>query len=153
MMEYSIVRQFVIAVCLAAGAASAMADVDVKDPWVRGTVPAQKTTGAFMTITSDTDATLIGASSPVADTVEVHTMQMEAGVMKMRAINRLDLPAGRAVELKPGGYHIMLIGLKRALSKGDAVPLKLQIEGKDKSVLEIDVQAQVHALAAGHNKH
>lgn len=146
-------RQFLMAVCLAAGAAAATADVNVKDPWVRGTVPAQKTTGAFMTLISDTDATLIGASSPVADTVEVHTMQMEAGVMKMRAIKRLDLPAGQAVELKPGGHHIMLIGLKRALSKGDAVPLKLHIEDKDKSVREIDVQAQVHALGSGHNGH
>jgi copper(I)-binding protein len=87
-----------------------MAQVTVKDPWVRATVPAQKATGAFMQITSAQDARLVEARSPVAGVVEVHEMVMEKEVMKMRAIKGLDLPAGKTVELKPGGYHVMLMG-------------------------------------------
>ncbi|MEW5887793.1 MAG: copper chaperone PCu(A)C [Pseudomonadota bacterium] len=144
-----------LAVLLALSSAAALADVTVQDPWVRGTVPAQKTTGAFMTLTSDSDAALVGASSPLAEVTEIHAMHMEGGVMKMRAVERLELPAGKAVELKPGGYHIMLVGLKRQPNKDEAVPIILRIEGKDKSVKSVEVRAQVRALteAGEHMKH
>jgi copper(I)-binding protein len=91
---------------------SAQAQVSVKDAWVRATVPQQKATGAFMQLQSAQDAKLVSAQSPVAGVVEVHEMAMDGGVMRMRAVPNLDLPAGKAIDLKPGGYHVMLMDLK-----------------------------------------
>ncbi|MDP2135569.1 MAG: copper chaperone PCu(A)C [Sulfuritalea sp.] len=126
----------------------AQAQVTVKDPWVRATVAAQKATGAFMQITSAQDARLVEASSPVAGVVEVHEMTMEKDVMKMRAIKGLDLPAGKTVELKPGGYHVMLMDLKQQMKEGDTVPVTLVVEGKDKKRSTLEVKAPVRPLAA-----
>lgn len=125
-----------------------MAQVTVKDPWVRATVSAQKATGAFMQITSVQDARLVGVSSPVAGVVEVHEMTMDKDVMKMRAVKGLDLPAGKNVELKPGGYHVMLMDLKQQMKEGDSVPVTLVVEGKDGKRSTIEVKAPVRALAA-----
>jgi hypothetical protein len=125
------------------------ADVEVKDPWARATVPAQKVTGAFMELKSTKGATLVGASSPVAGNVEVHEMKTQGDMMKMREIPRLKLPAGKAVTLAPGGYHIMLFELKQQLKAGESVPIKLVIEraGKRETV---DVSAEVRATGGGH---
>jgi periplasmic copper chaperone A len=123
-------------------------DIDVKAPWVRGTVASQQATGAFMEITSKAGATLIGAASPVAGVTEIHEMKMEGSMMKMRAIPRLDLPAGKPVTLGPGGYHIMLMNLKQPVKKGDSVPLILQIEGRDKRMETVEVNAEVRDLTA-----
>jgi len=101
------------------------ANVDVKDAWVRSTVPGQKGTGAFMKITAKDGTKLVGVSSPVAGVGEVHEMKMEGDIMKMRALPSLDLPAGKAVELKPGGYHIMLMDLKQPMVKDSKVPVTL----------------------------
>ena len=125
-----------------------MAQVTVKDPWVRATVSAQKATGAFMQITSAQDARLVEAKSPVAGVVEVHEMVMEKDVMKMRAVKGLDLPAGKTVELKPGGYHVMLMDLKQQMKEGDTVPVTLVVEGKDKKRSTIEVKAPVKPLTA-----
>lgn len=133
---------------LTAFSALAMADVSVKDSWVRGTVAGQSATGAFMELKSTEDATLVGASSTVAGVVEVHEMTMDNGVMKMRALPRLTLPAGKPVALKPGGYHIMLMDLKQPLKKGDSVPLTLKLEGKDKKSSTLEVKAEVRDLTA-----
>ena len=131
----------------------ALAQVEAKSAWVRGTVGAQKTTGAYLEITSAQGGSLVGAESASAGTVEVHEMRMEGNVMRMRAVPRLDLPAGKTVALKPGGYHIMLIDLKQPLKKGDTVPLKLKVENKDKSVSVIEVKAEVREAAAAAPSH
>jgi hypothetical protein len=136
------------AVAAAVLAMPAFAQVTVKDPWVRATVTQQKATGAFMQITSTQDARLIEAKSPVAGVVEVHEMTMEKDVMKMRAVPGLDLPAGKAVELKPGGYHVMLMDLKQQMKEGETVPLTLVIEGKDKKRSTVEVKAPVKPLTA-----
>jgi copper(I)-binding protein len=128
------------------GLASA-ADIAVKSAWVRGTVPAQMMSGAFMEITSKNAATLVGVTTPVAEEAEVHEMRLEGGVMKMRAAPRLDLPAGKTVVLKPGGYHVMLMGLKRQLKPGDMVPLTLKIESANKKVNTAVVNAEVRELS------
>lgn len=126
----------------------ANAQTTVKDPWVRGTVAQQKATGAFMQITSATGGRLLSAATPVAGVVEVHEMKMEGSVMKMGAIPSLDLPAGKAVELKPGGYHVMLMDLKKELRAGDSVPLTLVVEGKDGKKETLEIKAPVRALGA-----
>jgi copper(I)-binding protein len=126
----------------------AHAQVIVKDPWVRATVSQQKATGAFMLITSVQDAHLVEVKSPVAGVVEVHEMTMEKDVMKMRALpNGIDLPAGKTVELKPGGYHVMLMDLKQQMKEGDTVPVTLVVEDKDKKRSSIDLKAPVKPLA------
>ena len=107
---------------------AAQAQVTVKDAWVRATVPQQKATGAFMQLQSAQDAKLLSAQSPVAGVVEVHEMAMDGGVMKMRAVPSLALPAGKAVDLKPGGYHVMLMDLKAQVKDGDTVPVTLVVE-------------------------
>jgi periplasmic copper chaperone A len=122
------------------------ADIEVKSAWVRGTVPAQMMSGAFMEITSKSGATLVGVSTPAAEDAEVHEMRLEGGVMKMRAAPRLALPAGKAVTLKPGGYHIMLMGLKQQLKPGDIVPITLKVESANKKVDAVKVNAEVREL-------
>lgn len=102
--------------------------VEIKDAWVRTTVQGQKASGAFMKITAKNGAKLVSASSPVAGVTEVHEMKMEGDVMKMRAVPALDLPAGKTVELKPGGYHVMLLDLKTTLKKDSTVPLTLTFQ-------------------------
>ena len=138
----------------------AFADVKVGDPWVRATVPSQKATGAFMQLTSDANARLVSARSPVAGVVEIHEMVMDGSIMKMNPIPGLDLPAGKAVELKPGGYHVMLMELKAQVKEGDKVPLSLVIEGKDGKQQTLEITAAVRPLNAAaaaqppeHGKH
>ena len=119
---------FAVSGVLAFGLACAQADttnVDVKDAWVRSTVPGQMGTGAFMKITAKTGMKLVGVSSPVAGVGEVHEMKMDKDIMSMRAVPVLDLPAGKTVELKPGSYHVMLMDLKQPLLKDSKVPLTL----------------------------
>lgn len=133
---------------LSALALPALADTSVAEPWVRATVPQQKATGAFMQLTSDVDARLVSAASPLADVVEIHEMRMEGSVMKMSPVRGLDLPAGKAVELKPGGYHVMLMGLKQQVKEGDRVPLTLVIETKDGSRQTLELTAAARPLNA-----
>jgi periplasmic copper chaperone A len=130
--------------------------VKVEDAWVRGTVAMQKATGAFMRLTPSANARLVAASSPVAGVVEIHEMSMENDVMKMRQIPGLDLAADRTTELKPGGFHIMLMGLSGQVKGGDTVPLTLTFEDANKKTFTVDVQAPVTALggnAAKPNPH
>lgn len=141
---------------LACSAALAQTQVEVKDAWVRATVPQQKTTGAFMQLNARQDARLVEVRSPVAGTVEIHEMSMENNVMRMRAVPGVDLPAGKPVDLKPGGYHIMLINLKQPISAGDLVPVTLVVEGKDKKRESIELRVLARPLnsaAAGAMKH
>ncbi len=128
--------------------AATAGDVTVNEPWVRGTVAAQKATGAFMGLTAAKPMRLVGASSPAVPVVEVHEMSMENDVMKMRPVAAIDLPAGEAVALKPGGYHIMLMGLTAPLNPGSTVPLTLTFEAADGSREEVQVDAPVRELAA-----
>jgi copper(I)-binding protein len=126
----------------------ASAQTTVKDAWVRGTVEQQKSTGAFMQITSAQGGKLVGVQSPVAGVVEIHEMSMQGNVMNMHAIPDLALPAGKSVELKPGGYHVMLMDLKQTMKAGEVVSLTLVVEGKDGKRETIEVKAPVRALGA-----
>ena len=141
-------QRSVILATLALAAPWALAHTTVKDPWVRGTVPEQKATGAFMQITATHGGKLVAVSSPMAGVVEIHAMSMSGNVMNMHAIPELALPAGKAVELKPGGYHVMLLDLKQQMKDGDTVPLTLVVEDKDGKRETIEVKAPVKALGA-----
>ncbi len=137
-----------LAFTLAAAPAHAH-NIDVKDAWVRTAVPGQSGTGAFMSITAKEGAKLVGASSPVAGVAEVHEMKMEGDVMRMRALPALDLPAGKTVQLKPGGYHVMLMQLKQALPKGGTVPLTLTLRDAKGQESKVELKLPVAATAPG----
>lgn len=141
-------RRFVTAALLALITAPVIADITVKDPWVRATVPQQKATGAFMQITAPKAARLVEARSPVAGVTEIHEMTMDNDIMRMRAVPGIDLPAGKAVELKPGGYHVMLMDLKAPITEGQEVPVTLVIEGADKKRETVVIKATARALGA-----
>ncbi len=130
-------------------AAPALAQVKVSDPWVRGTVAQQKATGAFMQLTAEQASRLVAVTSPVAGVVEIHEMTMDGNLMKMRQVPGLDLPAGKTVELKPGGYHVMLMDLKQPLKTGESVPITLVFEDKAKQRQSVEIKAEVRALTAG----
>ncbi len=138
-----------LATALLAGApaylgAQTAAPVDVKNAWVRTTVPGQKATGAFMTLTAKDGARLVGASSPVAGVAEIHEMKMDGDVMKMRALpDGLDLPAGKTVELKSGGYHVMLLDLKAALPKDSRIALTLTFKDAKGAQSRIELKVPV----------
>jgi len=127
----------------------AAAQVAVADAWIRGTVAGQKATGAFMQLTSLTDMALVGAASPAAKVVEIHQMKQEGGMMKMNAVDRVALPANKTVELKPGGYHIMMMDLTQPLRDGETVPLTLTFEDKAGKKQTVEVKAAVRSLTAG----
>ncbi|MFV8825997.1 copper chaperone PCu(A)C [Thauera sp. WH-2] len=136
------------ALLLAASLSVSAQQLTVTEPWVRATVPQQKATGAFMHLRSDADVRLVAAESPVAGVVEIHEMSMQNDVMKMSPISGLDLPAGQDVELKPGGYHVMLMDLRQQVKVGDEVPLRLVIERRDGSRESVDVVAPARPLNA-----
>lgn len=129
-------------------------NVEIKDAWIRTSVPGQKATGAFMKITAKDGTKLVGASSPAAGVTEVHEMKMEGDVMKMRAIpGGLDIAAGKTVELKPGGYHVMLMDLKGQVKDGDTVPVTLVVEGKDGKRQSVELKVPARTAAAPAMKH
>jgi periplasmic copper chaperone A len=134
-----------------------VAPVDVRDAWARLSVPGQSATGVFAKLTAPAGSRLVGGSTPVAASVEIHEMTMDGDVMRMRALDAgLDLPPAETVELKPGGYHLMLAGLLQPLPAGSSVPLRLRFVDRDGRTGEIDVQVPVMVTpfnAAANHRH
>lgn len=128
---------------------AAFAEVTVKDPWARATVPHQQATGVFMQLTASRDMRLVKAESPLAETVEVHEMKMEGDIMRMRPLNEFVLSAHKTVTLQPGGMHIMLMGLKRQVNSDELVPLTLIFEGKDRQRETLELKVPARALGGG----
>ena len=140
--------KYLWALAAAAAPLFASAEVAVKDPWVRGTVPAQKLTGAFMTLTSTEDAKVVAVSSDVAKKAEIHASMMMGGVNHMHSVDQIPLPAGKPVELKAGGYHVMLMELTRTMKTGEIVPITLTVEGKDGKRTQVEIKAEVRPLGS-----
>jgi copper(I)-binding protein len=148
------IRRIVPALSLALSAGAAHAGVTITDAWVRGTVQGQSATGVFMTISSTEDTTLTGASTPIAGKADLHRMVMEQGMMKMRPVTSIHVPANGMVQLSPGGtdsYHVMLMGLKQPLTVGQKVPVTLTFKGGDGKVTSTRVEAEVRALSDPHS--
>jgi len=127
-------------------AVSAQAGVTVSDAWVRGTVPAQRTTGAFATLTSTENAKLVAVKTPVAKTVEIHRSDMRAGMMRMEAVDAVPLPAGKPVKLDEGGFHVMLMGVSKPIKAGAKVPLEFVVEDAKGKRSIVSTQASVRPL-------
>lgn len=134
---------------LAAGLVSAQT-VEVSGAWARASVPGQTATGAFMTLTAKEGAKLVSVASPVAGVAEVHEMSMDGGVMRMRAVQGgLDLPAGKAIALKPGAYHVMLMDLKKPLVKGSTIAMTLVFKDAKGQESKLEVAVPVSMTPPG----
>jgi len=119
--------------------------VQIENAYTRSTVPGQMAAGGFMKIENKGAVDqLISASSPVAGEVQLHEMAMEGNVMKMRQVKEVVVPAGGAVELKPGGMHLMFINIKAPLTAGETVPVKLKFAKAG----EVEVKMPVNAMGA-----
>ncbi|MGN8123480.1 copper chaperone PCu(A)C [Pseudomonas sp. 22082] len=128
------------------------AQTKVDDAWVRATVPNQPASGAFMSVTADSDSKLLSVASPAAKDVQIHEMSMKNDVMSMGPVKSVDLPAGKAVNFDPNGYHVMLMGLTAQLKEGDSVPLTLTVENAKGEKETVEVKAPVKALTMeGHD--
>ncbi len=132
---------FIPAIVMAAS--TAQAQVTVTEQWVRATVPNQQATGAFMRLISRKDTKLISASSDSAGVVEVHEMTMDKDIMRMRPVDGLRLPAGQSIELKAGGYHLMMMDLKKQIKMGFEVQITLVFQNADGERETIYVHAPV----------
>lgn len=148
------VRSLVAIVCafftVAVGAHEFKAgSIRIGHPYARATASGQQAGGSFLSLDNAGDADkLLSAVSAVADRVELHAMKMEGDVMKMRQLDAIDVPAKGKIELKPGGLHIMLIGLKAPLKEGTNFPLTLRFEKAG----EVTVQVNVEAPGASHGE-
>ena len=123
-------------------------DLVISQPWSRATPGGAKVGGGYLVIENKgtTPDTLIGGTTAVASSVEVHEMAVTNGVMTMRQLKQgLPVEPGKSVTLKPGGYHLMLVGLKQPLKQGETVPVTLQFEKAGK----VDLSFEVRAIGAG----
>ena len=130
------------------------ANISVTDAWARATMPGQQVSGAYMQIQSDADARLVGVSSPAVARVEVHEMKMDGDVMRMRELKSINLPKGKTVSLEPGGFHLMLMKLKKPIAAGDIIPFTLVVESGGKKQT-VEVKAEARAMGGGmqHHRH
>ena len=127
-------------------AAGAHAQVVVTAPWVRATVPAQNSTGAFMHLQSAKPMRLVAVGSPAAATVEMHQMEMKNDIMRMQQVAGIELPAGKGVNLASSSYHVMLMGLKQQLIEGQTVSLTLVFQGADKKREKVTIKVPVKPI-------
>lgn len=111
----------------------AQSAIEISDAWARETVPGQRVAGVYLHIRSAAQARLIRVTSPAAKAAEIHSMKEAGGVMRMRRLDGLELPAGQIVKLEPGGNHIMLLEIGRQLKPGEHVRLTLVVEQKGKT--------------------
>jgi copper(I)-binding protein len=132
----------------AADAPAGNANVAISDVWVRPTVTGQKATGAFLKLIAKENSKLLSVSTPIAGIAEIHEMKMDGNVMKMAPMPFLELPAGKVVELKPGGYHLMLMDLKSPVEKGAKVPVTLKFQDANGAKFQMDVLVEAAMPAA-----
>jgi periplasmic copper chaperone A len=135
----------IVAALLPAISGAATPAIEVSNAWARATVPGQQVAGVYLEIRSPRAAKIVAVKSPVSATAEIHSMSNDGGVMKMRQLETLPLPAGETVALQPGGNHIMLLDIKRQLKPGEKVPLTLVVETGGKK-REVKVEAEVREV-------
>lgn len=131
-----------LALTLLAPLALAAGTVDVQNPYVRAVPPGQPNSAAFMMLKNNSakEVSLIRAQSGVAEAVELHTHTMDQGVMKMRRVPEIRIPGNGMTHLKPGGFHVMLIGLKQNLFEGQKVSVKLYFSNGSMAIVEMPIR-------------
>ena len=138
---------WILAACCCAAQAEPVPEpgnISVSDPWIRATVPGQTSSGAFVKLQARQEATLLAVESPIAEAA-IHEMSTRNGIMRMREVKQLVLPANQMLELAPRGYHIMLTNLRQPLRVGSKVPLTLKFNIAGKSQ-KMQIEAEVRAL-------
>jgi copper(I)-binding protein len=140
----------ILFIALALASVQSVAQVKVEGAWARPTVAGQQGGGGFMALVAAKDDKLVGGSTPVAQRFELHTMAMKGDVMEMREVSKVDLPAGQKVEFKPGGLHVMFIGLKAPLKVGDKVPVTLKFEKTGEVKVDFEIMARPKAAEHKH---
>ena len=139
-------RKIIFAVLFGLSFAALAADVKVSQAWTRATAPGQDSAMVQAVITSEQAAELVGVSCKCAQIAELHSMVHDGGMMKMRQVESIDLPAGAAVDLGAAGYHLMLIGLKQQIKEGNKIELTLNLRYKDGKTKKVKFQAPARAL-------
>jgi copper(I)-binding protein len=152
-MYRGLVTAMLIVACLFFSTPSTAQDVTVKNAWTRATAPGQDTASIYLEIASNADAALVGASSPHAKSAKMHAMRTEGGVMKMRAVQSIELRAQKSVRLAPGGLHIMLEGLGQPLREKEKIPLELAIEGAGGSKSTVRAEVEVRSITTTSQPH
>jgi copper(I)-binding protein len=127
-----------------------LAQVKAEGAWARPTVPGQQAGGGYIALTSTAADRLVGGSTPMAQRLELHVMAMQGDVMQMRQVDAIVLPAGKKVELKPGGLHLMFIGLTQPLPLGSKVPVTLKFEKAGELKVDFEVMARAAVDAQKH---
>ena len=146
-------RHAILIAALLSATQAGASEVTVSESWARATAPGQGSGAVYLRIISQREARIVAVVSPAADSAEMHSMTHDNGMMKMRELEALPLPAGQQVELGSGGSHIMLVGLKQPLKAGGSVPLTLTIQFADKRKEKVEVKAEVRPLTADSNSH
>ena len=123
-------------------------DIEISGGWTRATAPGQDQAGVDLTIASKQAATLVGVSCPIAKSAALHSMATEGGMMRMREVKAIELPAGKTVNLGESGYHLMLDGLNAPLKEGETVPLTLSIMVGKQGVVKVETTVEVKSLTA-----
>ena len=136
-----------------ANSATPPSPVSITHAWAKTTVPGGQVSAAYMDIKSTTPVKLVKVETAIAGNVEIHNMTMKSGVMEMKAVDAIDVPANKTVSLKPGGYHVMLMMLAASITKGDTVPLKLTFEGESTKTFTVDVNAKAQEGKVDEHKH
>ena len=146
-MNIQTLPRWIVGGALALAALSAAAhsfklgDIDIGHPYARPSLPGQQVGAGYLKLANKgADDRLVSATSPAAASVEIHSMTMDGDVMKMRQVEAIELPTGSIVKLQPGGYHLMLMGLKAPLTAGDRVPLTLKFEKAGEVVVTVNVE-------------
>ncbi len=159
-MKNQCLQKAIVGASLALAALSAVAhsfklgEIDIGHPYARPTREGQMVGAGYLKLANKGPVDrLVAASSPAAGTVEIHSMSMEGDVMKMRQVDAIELATGQTVELKPGGYHLMLMGLKAPLKVGDKFPLTLKFEKSGEVVVRVNVEEPKQPEATGAHKH
>ena len=146
-------RSVIFVIALLAATQAGASEVMVSEAWARATAPGQDSGAVYLHITSQQDSRILAVSSPAAENAALHSTTNDKGVMKMREMDTLLLPAGQEVQLGAGGIHIMLSGLKKPLVAGDSVPLTLTVQFTDKHREMVKVMATVNPLTANQQEH
>ncbi|MGZ5173619.1 MAG: copper chaperone PCu(A)C [Burkholderiales bacterium] len=134
-----------VAIALSVSTAAAQG-VKAANAWARATAPGQKNASVYLELTSESNAAVVVVGSPAAAHAELHSMTMSDGVMRMRPLARIELPAGQTVKLSPNGLHVMLVDLKQPLKEGAKLPLVLSVQSSGTSLTTLNIEAEVRGI-------
>lgn len=146
-------KKWLVILNMACFAMTAHAEITISNAWVKPTMPGQPVAGAYMTLLSDQDVVIVEVSSPVAGKAEIHSMSMQGNIMRMKRLERLQLKAGKPVELKPGGFHVMLMELNHQIKEGESVPISFVSQDGTSKKATVTVKAMATSPKATDSSH